>query len=72
MSTIKETSKGGLVAVEIQRTKWNIKDATEALICSVSMSNWDNVIKYASQLKVLETQLYRLESEQSSAMFFGR
>ena len=42
----------------IESYEWNIKDAIEALQCSVSMGGWQNVIKYAEQLKVLECKLY--------------
>lgn len=63
---------GSLWDVEIHRTKWNRKDAEEALVCAIGMRDWDGVIKYSEQLKVLDAQLFRLESEQSSAMFFGR
>lgn len=39
---------------------WNIQDAKDALACATDMGNWDGVIKYASQLKSLESQRFNL------------
>jgi hypothetical protein len=41
---------------------WNIQDAKDALACAVDMGNWDGVIKYANQLKSLESQRFTLTS----------
>jgi hypothetical protein len=43
---------------EIMSLNWNIKDATEALTCAVSLQDWNGCIKYANQLKVLEEKLF--------------
>jgi hypothetical protein len=48
-------------AQAIARINWNINDAHQALDCASSMSAWDNVIKYANQLKALENALSRVE-----------
>lgn len=42
--------------------RYNIRDATEALRAAVSMERWDNVIKYAKQLRVLERKLFTAEA----------
>jgi hypothetical protein len=45
----------------IARIVWNINDAKEALENALDMSNWDGVIKYANQLKELDSRLYDAE-----------
>lgn len=42
--------------------RYNIRDATEALHAAVSMQRWENVIKYAKQLQVLERKLFAAET----------
>ena len=46
----------------IAKLRWNVQDATEALKNAVGMRNWSGVVKYAEQLKKLESQLSRAES----------
>lgn len=47
---------------KLRSLDWNIQDAKDALACAVDMGNWDGVIKYANQLKSLESQRFTLTS----------
>jgi hypothetical protein len=45
----------------ITSLRWSIADAKDALLCAAGMRAWDNVIKYANQIKNLEFALYNAE-----------
>lgn len=46
----------------IRSLTWNIADAREALVASISMNNWTGARKYISQIEKMERQLYNAES----------
>lgn len=51
---------------KVKDLTWNILDAREALKNASEMSDWDGVIKYATQLKKLEYERFMAEPPSQS------
>lgn len=47
---------------KLRSLDWNIQDAKDALACALDLGDWDGCIKYANQLKSLESQRFTLTS----------